>query len=267
LDAELIQLVSALPLPALIGVTLGVPLFLALLLGGMVQALFTPRELASNAEVGVAKYGFIVEVYAVVAALTLVGSWGIYQTAREDLRHESGALFMLASAVPTYASPEQAPQRAEMYAAIRAYAAAVAALDWPQMQRATNRSGSDEEFQRLARAFLDAEPVTAAQQALAQNVAGWLHQIADARIARLSANSRSFGALIWVLVLLVSVAVLVFQWFIGSTTAPVHYAMAGVIALIAGTVLAISVKLAFPFAGDPPFLSPAPFIQLMRVGL
>ncbi len=69
------------------------------------------------------------------------------------------------------------------------------------------------------------------------------------------------------LVLPVSVAVLVFQWFIGSTTAPVHYAMAAGIALIAGTVLAISVKLAFPFAGNPPFLSPAPLLQLMRVGL
>ncbi len=55
MDAELIQLVSALPVPLLLAVTLGVPLLLALLLGICVQALFTPREMAANSDVGTAK--------------------------------------------------------------------------------------------------------------------------------------------------------------------------------------------------------------------
>jgi hypothetical protein len=46
----------------------------------------------------------------------------------------------------------------------------------------------------------------------------------------------------------------------------VHYTMGGMIALIVGTVLAVSAKLAFPFTGDPPFLTPSPFLQLMSVG-
>jgi len=265
-NADLVQFLTALPLPLLVLVALGVPLVTAILVGQAIQAAFTPQELARNAAVGAVKYGFIVEVYAVVAALSLVGSWDIYQTARDNLQRETGSLYLLALSVPSFADPAQAPRRAEMYESIRGYAGAVATVDWPHMRAADNRTGSEREFQRLVRAFLDTEPVTAAQQALAQNVVGWVAQVADARQARLSVNSRTFGTLIWVLVLTVSVAALAFQWFVGSSTTLVHYTMGGAIALIIGTVLAVSAKLAFPFTGDPPFLSPVPFFQLMEVG-
>jgi hypothetical protein len=267
MEAELVHGFVSLPLPVLLAVSLGVPLLISLALGQLLLAVFTPAELAANTAVGAIKYSFVVEVYAVVAALTLVGSWGIYQNARDNLQRETGALYMLAVAVPSYAEPEQAARRQEMYAAIRGYAGAVAAVDWRNMQLANNISGSDAEFERLARAFLDARPANEAQQALAQNVAAWVAQVADGRLARLSANSRSFGALIWTLVLVVSVAALAFQAFVGSVGTLLHQVMTGSIALIVGTVLAVSAKLAFPFTGDAPFLSPTPFMQLTRVGL
>jgi len=266
MDAGLVHFVTALPLHWLLLLSLGVPVLLAVGIGLVIQACFTPRELAENAVLGATKYGFIVEVYAVVAALSLVGSWDIYQTARDNLQREAGALYMLAVAVPSYGEPAQAARRDEMQASIRGYAAAVASADWQHMQGATNRSGSDREFERLARAFLDARPLNEAQQALAQNIGVWVAQVAEARLSRLSGNSRSFGALIWLLVMVVSVAVLAFQWFLGSVNSVLHSAMAGTIALIVGIVLAVSAKFAFPFTGDPPFLTPQPFLQLMQVG-
>jgi ABC-type multidrug transport system fused ATPase/permease subunit len=259
MDAGIVHFVTALPLPLLLLVTLGVPVLLSVGIGLIIQAWFTPRELAANAVLGASKYGFIVEVYAVVAALSLVGSWDIYQTARDNLQREAGALYMLAVAVPSYGEPSQAPRRDEMQASIRGYAAAVAVVDWQHMQSGSNRSGSDREFERLARAFLDARPMNEAQQAL-------VAQVAEARLSRLSGNSRSFGALIWLLVLVVSVAVLAFQWFLGSISSLLHSAMAGTIAVIVGIVLAVSAKFAFPFTGDPAFLTPTPFLQLMQVG-
>jgi membrane protein YdbS with pleckstrin-like domain len=263
MSGDVVQFLVSLPLPLTLLVALGVPLVLALGLGQLILSVFTPQDLATNAGVGTAKYGFIVEVYAVVAALSLVGAWDIYQTSRDNLQRETGALYLLALSVPSYGEPSQAPRRAEMYASLRGYAGAVATKDWPHMLAANNRSGSDAEFQRLTRAFLDVEPVTGAQQALAQNVVGWVAQVSEARIARLSQHARSFATLIWVLVLTVSVAVLAFQWFVGSANNAVHYTMGGVIAVIVGVVLMVSGKLAFPFNGDPPFLSPAPFVQMM----
>ena len=133
------------------------------------------------------------------------------------------------------------------------------------MKEGLASNGSDAAFTRLTRAFLDAEPVTQAQQAVAQNTPQWLREVAEARIARLSVVTRTLSLLIWLLVLTVSVAVLFFQWFIGSGHQALHYTMGSVIAIIVGSVILVSLKLAFPFVGDPPLLSPRPFYQLMEI--
>ncbi len=59
-------------------------------------------------------------------------------------------------------------------------------------------------------------------------------------------SARTLSGLIWMLVLTVSVAVIAFQWFFGGASAAMHYAsMASVIAIIVGSVLLVSIKLAF----------------------
>ena len=89
-------------------VTIGVPVLIAMSVGAVMFAVFTPAELAASSGVGSVKFSFVVEVYAVVAALTLVGAWDIYTTSRDTLQKESGALYMLAHAVDTYSGAEQA---------------------------------------------------------------------------------------------------------------------------------------------------------------
>ncbi len=258
--------IAALPTSLAAIVTIGVPVLLALGFGHLMFSLFTPQEFASNAFVGSVKYGFVVEIYAVVAALTLVGSWDIYQTARDTLQKEVGAVYMLALTVDGYNLPQQQDTRTEMRAAIRHYAAAVVSEDWPAMQAgAAAAVGSERAFQRLARAFLDAEPVTPAQAAVAQNAVQWVANVSDARIARLSVTSRTLSGLIWFLVLTVSVAVIAFQWFFGGGSQGMHYAMGAVIATIVGSVLLVGLKLAFPFVGDAALISPRPYYELMQV--
>lgn len=146
-------------LPAWLGmaITFAVPVAIALLLGRLMYAIFTSAEFQANAVVGAVKYGFVVEIYAVVAALTLVGAWDTFQTARDTLQKEASGLYMLALAVDTFDGPRLEPTRAEMRGAIRAYAGVVVAQDWPAMQAGVPSTGSDAAFQRLTRAFLDAE--------------------------------------------------------------------------------------------------------------
>ncbi len=254
---------ATLPAWLAMAIAIAVPVALALLLGRVMYALFTHAEFQANAVVGAVKYGFVVEIYAVVAALTLVGSWDTFQTARDTLQKEASGLYMLAHAVDTYDGPQFEATRAEMRGAIRAYAGSVVAQDWPAMQAGVPSSGSDSAFQRMTRAFLDVEGTRSAQQALQQKTADWLGQVAEARIARLSVQSRTLSGLIWMLVLTVSVAVIAFQWFFGGASAAMHYAMASVIAIIVGSVLLVSIKLAFPYVGDPALLTPAPFLALM----
>lgn len=246
-------------------VAIGIPVALGLAVGWVILSVFTPQELAVNAEIGRAKFSVVVEIYAVIAALVLVGAWDIYQSARDTLQKETSALYLLVHATDGYGRPEQAAERAEMRGAVRAYAAAVLEQDWPTMQTGTPARDSDGAFSRLSRAFMDPEPVTQAQQAIAQNIPQWLLQIAEARTARLSVGTRTLSALVWFLVLTGSVAVLLFQWFIGGAQQPLHYAMGAVVALIMGIVLLVAMKLAYPFVGEPPLLSPRPFLELMRV--
>jgi hypothetical protein len=257
--------IAALPTLLAAAITVGLPLLLALGFGHVMFSLFTAQEFAANAFVGSIKFGFVVEIYAVVAALTLVGSWDIYQSSRDTLQKEVGAIYMLALAVDGYGLPDQQARRGEMRAAIRGYASAVVSEDWPMMQAGTTGAGSEHAFQRLARAFLDADLATPAQQAVAQNVVQWVANVADARIARLSVMSRTLSGLIWLLVLTVSVAVIAFQWFFGSANQAMHYAMGAVVAAIVGAVLLVALKLAFPFVGDPALLTPRPYFELMQV--
>jgi hypothetical protein len=267
MDFLMAQDIAAMPIVLGAMVTIGVPVLIAMSVGAVMFAVFTPQELAASSGIGSVKFSFVVEVYAVVAALTLVGAWDIYTTSRDTLQKESGALYMLAHAVDTYSGADQAEARLTMRESIRDYAEAVVTYDWPRLRQGTGTGSgsSDAAFTRLSRVFFDTEPVTQAQQALAQSTVQWIAQVAEARIDRLSVGTRTISLLIWMLILSVSVSVLVFQWFIGSGGLGVHYGMGAVIAIIVGLVLLVSIKLAFPFVGDDPLLSPRPFILMMDI--
>jgi len=265
MDMSLALSLASLPTPVAALITIGVPLVLALLAGAIMFAVFTPQEFAQNAFVGSVKYSFVVQAYAVVAALTLVGAWDIYQTARDTLQRETGTLYVLAHAADAFSGPELAEAREEMRASIRAYAAAVVVNDWPNMQAGRASNASDGAYSRLARAFLTVEPLTAGQQAVMENAAEWVARVAEARIARLSVMSRTLSLVIWMLVLTVSVAVLAFQWFFGSANLTMHYVMGSVISMIVGGVILVALKLAFPFVGDAPLLSARAFFSMMEL--
>ncbi len=257
--------IAALPLLYAALIMIGVPLLLAIIVGVVISSLFTPQEFAQNAFMVSMKFGFVVQVYAVVAALTLVGAWDIYQTSRDQVQRETGALYLLAHAVDTYALPQQAPARNEMRAAIRNYASSVAFGDWAQMKAGVHSHTSDAAYTRLARAFMDVEPVTGAQQGVAQNTPEWLARVAESRIGRLSVSTRALSQLIWLLCIAVSVSVLSFQWLFTGSNNVIHIALGAGSAIVVGGVLLVALKLSYPFIGSPPLLSPGPFFQLMEL--
>ena len=57
--------------------------------------------------VGSIECGFVAEIDAAGAALTLVGSWGIDQTARDTLPTQVGAMYVLALTVDGHGLPDQ----------------------------------------------------------------------------------------------------------------------------------------------------------------
>lgn len=265
MDVSLAQGVAGLSLPLAGLVTILLPIILAVGLGVIIHSVFTPQELAANAAVGYAKFGFLTEVYAVIAALTLVGAWDIYQNSRDIIQRETNALYMLALATESYSNLDQAELRAAMRFSIRNYASEVVGEEWAVMQGRGRSEASEIAFQVMAKTFMGAEPVTNAQQAVAQNIPQWISNISETRLARLSIMSRTISSLVWTLLLAASVAVLAFQWFFGGSRLTIHYSMGVFISIIIGGVLLTCVKLAFPFSGEYPLLSTRPFLVLMEI--
>ena len=58
MDVSLAQSIAGLSLPLAALVTILLPMLLALGLGVVIHAIFTPQELAANASVGYVKFGF-----------------------------------------------------------------------------------------------------------------------------------------------------------------------------------------------------------------
>ena len=107
MDISLTTSLAGLPTPVAALLTVGIPVLVAIGLGNVMFAVFTQQDFTQNAFMASVKYGFVVEIYAAVAALTLVGAWNIYETARETLQKEAGALYMLALSVDSYHAPSQ----------------------------------------------------------------------------------------------------------------------------------------------------------------
>jgi hypothetical protein len=265
LDAALSLTLAGMPPWLAIPLAIGGPVTAAFMLGRLATQLFTDQDFLRNARTGAVKYEFIALIYATAAALALAGSWDIYQTQRDKLQTETSRLYALALTVDAFEGAAFADRRAEMAAAIRGYASAVVTEDWPRMEHGEPSGGSERAFQRLARAFFDNNPETEGQGNLAQNYSGWLGEVAEARIARVSVVSRSLVGLVWLLLLACSVAAIGFQWFFAGSNTRINFAMGSVTAVIVGTVLLVSARLTHPFVGDPPLLSPRPFFALMEV--
>jgi hypothetical protein len=265
MDMLLAQSIASLSLPVAVFTTVLLPVILAIGIGGIIHSVFTPQELATNAAVGYAKFSVLTEIYAVIAALTLVGSWDIYQNSRDVIQRETNALYMLALSAEAYGKPVQEELRVAMRFSIRNYASEVVGEEWPVMQGRGRTENSENAFQLLAETFLTAEPLTDAQRAIAPNIPQWISNISETRITRLSMMSRTISSIVWTLLLASSAAILAFQWFFAGARSGIHFAMGIVISMIIGGVLLTCLKLAFPFNGDYPLLSSRPFLAIMEI--
>jgi hypothetical protein len=241
-------------LPAWLGVLACglVPSLAALLVGRIITSVFTARELSESAAAGVVKFNTILNIFAVISALVLVGSWEVYNSMREAVQEEASALYLLHLIINVFREAQHTEMRAEMRAAVSAYAAAVAEIDWPHLAAGGITTQSEAAFVPLARAFLDVTPGDLVQDSLASNTSIYMQSLVEARVQRMWAPQRTLTSLIWILFLTRSVSVLSFQWFFSSGSSLVQTMMGLIVAFLIGLVMFTAIKLAFPFSGSPP---------------
>ena len=116
---------------------------------------------------------------------------------------------------------------------------------------------------QLSDAFVKAEPVTNAQQALQQNTVEWVRQVNENRSFRLTTVSRSLVSLVWVLLVLGTVLSIVFPWFLGTTNVIAHAVMSAILVSFLVMHLVVVLHLAYPFVGETA-ISPSAFLAVAQ---
>jgi hypothetical protein len=220
---------------------------------------YTQMELASNNIIGGFKFGFLAELYAVMVALALVGTWDIYQSARSTVQNEVAALHYLDQAALIF-DPDDA---ARIRDALRRYISAVIGLEWSTMQVGRPSAEAERAFSEVIQAFLQVESPRSNIAAVQQSLGQTFQQIAEYRQLRVSTISRSLSYLIWYMILFATLASIAFPWFFGNGNRLFQVLMSMLLAAIIMLIVLVALKLSHPFTGETG-ISPDPFLLLMQ---
>jgi hypothetical protein len=223
-------------------------LFVALAVGGLilVQRLVPiERRLAHNDVAGFI-YAVLGVAYAVLLGLMVVADWQDWQQAHDSATQEANelsAVFWLAHGLPE-------PEARHIQELARDYARVEVHKEWPLMQRGKSSPKAYELLDEMRASVEALHPADDAQTVLYDNLLQRLHELGDARRARLVEAEEGLPALLWAVLLVGGVITVGFTYLFGLQSTTVHVLMVAALALVIGLVLFTVAALDFPFRGD-----------------
>jgi hypothetical protein len=225
-----------------------VSLFVAGAVGGlvMVQRLVPiERRLAHNDVAGFI-YAVLGVAYAVLLGLMVVAVWQDWQDARDSATQEANelsAVFWLAHGLPE-------SEGRHLQELARDYARVEVRQEWPLMQHGKTSPKAYELLDEMRASVESLDPADAAQTVLYDNLLQRLHELGDARRARLLQAQEGLPAILWAVLLVGGVITVGFTYLFGLRSTTVHVLMVAALALVIGLVLFTVAALDYPFRGD-----------------
>jgi hypothetical protein len=225
-----------------------VSLFVAAAVGGLVlvQRLVPIERRLEHNDVAGFIYAVLGVAYAVLLGLMVVAVWQDWEEARDSTTQEANelaAVFWLAHGLPE-------PEGRHIQTLARDYARVEVRQEWPLMQHG-KRSPKAYELLDEMRASVEAlHPTNDAQTILYDNLLGRLHELGDARRARLLQAEEGLPAILWAVLLVGGGITVGFTYLFGLRSTTVHVLMVAALALIIGLVLFTVAALDYPFRGD-----------------
>ena len=194
--------------------------------------------------------GFIYAVlgvaYAVLLGLMVVAVWQDWQAAEDTATEEANelaAVFWLAHYLPE-------SQARDVQELARSYARVVIQEEWPLMRQGKASPKAWDLLDELRGSLVELHPTTDAQVVLYDNELQRIHELGDARRARLLKADEGLPAILWVVLLLGGAIVVSFTYLFGLRSTTVHTLMVAALALSIGLVLFTIGALDYPFRGD-----------------
>jgi uncharacterized membrane protein YraQ (UPF0718 family) len=225
-----------------------VSLFVALSVGGLVlvQRLVPTEQRSQHNEVAGFIYAVLGVTYAVLLGLMVVAVWQDWQSAQDTATEEANELstvFWLAHAFPE-------PQARHIQELARSYARVVVRHEWPLMEQGKSSPKARELLDEMRASVETLHPNNDTQLVLFDNELQRLHDLGDARRARLLQASEGLPAILWAVLLVGGVIEVGFTYLFGLQSTTVHVLMVAALALIISLVLFTVAALDFPFKGD-----------------
>ncbi len=195
-------------------------------------------------------------VYAVLLAFLAVAVWQDYGNAQSTVQLEANAannVFRQAEAYPE-------PLRRLVRDGIRDYVEIVAGEEWTLLKRGRLSDVGWRMLEDLHREMLRFEPGTAREQAVHREQLQDMSRLLDARRNRLYAAGSGLNSVTWAVILVGSVLIVAFSYFMGTGNFRAHVAMTGILGASIGLVMFLIVAMDYPFRGDVG-IKPGAFIE------
>jgi uncharacterized membrane protein YraQ (UPF0718 family) len=223
-------------------------LFVAGAVGGLVlvQRLVPIERRLEHNDVAGFIYAVLGVAYAVLLGLMVVAVWQDWQAAHDSETQEANeldAVFWLAHGLPK-------PEGRHIQELARDYARVVVRQEWPLMEHGKTSPKAYELLDEMRASVEALHPTKDAQTVLYDNLLQRLHELGDARRARLLQAEEGLPAILWAVLLVGGVITVGFTYLFGLRSTTVHVLMVAALALVIGLVLFTVAALDFPFKGD-----------------
>jgi uncharacterized membrane protein YraQ (UPF0718 family) len=235
-------------------------LFVAGAIGGLVlvQRLVPIERRREHNDVAGFIYAVLGVAYAVLLGLMVVAVWQDWQEAQESVTQEANelaAIFWLAHGLSE-------PEGRHIQELARDYARVVVREEWALMEQGRSSPEVWKILDEMRASVETLDPTSDAQTVLYDNEIQRLHELGDARRARLLQAEEGLPAILWAVLLVGAVIVVGFTYLFGLQSTTVHVLMVAALAFIIGLVLFTVASLDYPFRGDV-HISPDAFEQTL----
>ena len=223
-------------------------MFVAVAVGGLilVQRLVPAERRREHNDVAGFIYAVLGVAYAVLLGLMVVAVWQDRQAAEDAATNEANELatvFWIAHALPE-------PQARRTQELARSYARVVVEEEWPMMKQGGSSPKAWELLDELRGNIESFHPTTDAQVVLYDHELRGIHDLGDARRARLLKADEGLPAILWVVLVMGGVVTVGFTYLFGLQSTRVHVLMVAALALTIALVLFTIGALDYPFRGD-----------------